>query len=979
MSTRPWLRAVVAVVGVATAALPLATTTGITRPAEAAKRAPSAGTPAIRDPRAAGHGKPDLDNRRGSVPPPAGLNARAAGPGAQVRWNALGTPAVITGSAPLAEHLGADPVQAARTYLKSHENLFGLPAADVDALERVAVNPIGPGHAVLLRQRFGGLPAGVDGMVTIGVVDGKVEYATSSLSRDTAPPPAAAIGEQQAVEIAAKDGGVDLATVRNKRVRPVAVPAPDGVHRAYQVVLIALSKDGDVAGYTTHVDAVSGAILVRDNLVDGFADADPGNPSWTVFPANPPSDYSSADTRRRLCHAPGPRCDLVTGGDPSSGRAWDVDPATNAPTFTSMGNAVRTFDAQEYTDQHGGGTHGNAPSPNRDYTYPWKNTWYESTCDRATLTRPGKVDLETAIANLHAALNRLHDWSYRLGFTETAWNMQADNGDRGGQGGDPELANAQSGAVASGALNVAGQANTPDGISPVISMGLWGPIGGLFYGPCVDGDYDMTVIGHEYTHAISSRMVGGPDAGWASWQGGGLAEATGDLFAVEFLAEYGFPPSGDTPYIIGGYVTGDTGHGIRNYDMSKSPLNYSDIGYDLWGFQTHSESEIWSATQFDLRAAFLKRYGKGTLVQQRACADGRRPIDRCPGNRRWIQLLFDGLLLTDSSADGFVDMRDALLAADRIRFGGANQDIIWRVFAEHGMGEGADGTDRNDENPAPSFVNPTGENGSLRLTSDGAAEGAVLRLYVGDYEARALPVADTDPATPLGDTVALTPGTYRLLVVGAGYGHTRLTSAVSAGRTQRLRVPLSPNLASAAAGATVSGDGENQDKLIDDTEGSNWVSRSGPVAGKSVVVDLAGDRPVTVRRIQVSAMLRLDWEDPVDPGSQDRFTALRSFEVLACRAGCADTANFHSVYTSRPDAFPGVRPRPVSPELIIRSFRVPPTDATHLMLRALTSQCTGNPLYAGQQQTNPSAPTDCATVNPRHDEVRAAEFQAFSH
>ncbi|GII67388.1 hypothetical protein Skr01_74730 [Sphaerisporangium krabiense] len=975
MSTRPWLRAAVAVIGVATVALPLATTTGITRPAEAAKRASSAET--IQDARAAGHGKPDLDNRRGSVPPPStGLAARGAGTGTQVRWNALGTPAVITGSTPLAEHLGADPVQAARAYLKSHEDLFGLSAAEVDALERVGVNPIGPGHAVLLRQRFGGLPAGVDGMVIVGVVGGKVEYVTSSLSRDTASPPAAAIAEKQAVDIAAKDGGIDLAALTAKRVTPVAVPAPDGVHRAYQVVLIAAGQDGAIAGYTTHVDAASGAILVRDNLVDGFAHADPGNPSWTVFPANPPSDYSSADTRRRLCHAPGPRCDLVTGGDPGSGRAWDVDPVTNTPTFTSMGNAVRTFDAQAYEDQHGGGTRGNAPSPSRDYTYPWTNAWYESRCDPATITRPDKGGLEAAVANLHAAVNRLHDWSYRLGFTETAWNMQADNGDRGGRGGDPELANAQSGAAV-GSRGTAAQINTPDGISPVISMGLWGPFGAGFYTPCVDSDYDMTVIGHEYTHAISSRMVGGPDAGWASWQGGGLAESTGDLFAIEFLSEYGFLPSGDTPYVIGGYGTGDTGHGIRNYDMSKSPLNFSDIGYDLWGLQTHSEGEIWSATQFELHTAFLKRYGKGTLAQQRACADGLRPIDRCPGNRRWVQLLFDALLLTDSSADGFVDERDALLAADRIRFGGANQDIIWRVFAGRGMGEGADGTDPNDQDPAPSFVNPKGENGSLRLTSDDA--GAVLRLYVGDYEARALPVADTDPATPLGDTVEMTPGTYRLLVVGAGYGHTRLTTAVKPGRTQRLRAPLSRNLASAAGGATVSGDGENQDKLIDDTEASNWVSRSGPVAGKSVVVDLAGDRPVTVRRVQVSAMLRLDWADPVDPGSQDRFTALRSFEVLACRAGCADTANFHSIHTSRPDAFPAVRPRPMSTELIIRSFRVPATDATHLMLRALTSQCTGNPLYAGQQLSDPSEPTDCTTASPRRDEVRAAEFQAFSH
>ncbi|GAA3116372.1 M36 family metallopeptidase [Streptosporangium carneum] len=977
MPTRFWLRSAVAAVGVATMVLPLTTTAGTAQGSESAAGARRA---MLLEPLADGPGKPDLDNRRGKVPPPAGLAARSAGPGVEVRWNALGTPAVVTArSGPLAEGLGSDAVGAARAYLKNREDLFGLSAAEVDALEKVAVNPIGSGHAVLLRQRFGGLPAGVDGLVAVGVVGGRVEYVSSSLSRVTAPLPAATISEQRAVEIAARDGGVDLTAVTTRRVTPVAVPAPDGVHRAYQVVLVAPGQKGGPAAYTTHVDAAGGAVLVRDNLVETLKAAAPDNPSWTVFPANPPSDLSSRDTRRRWCFAAGPGCDLVAGGDPATGLAWDVDPATKTSTHTSAGNAVRTFDGRGDTNHEKPGTQGNAPSPARDYTYPWKNSWHESRCDPAVIGRPGGADTEAAIANLHVNLNRMHDWSYRLGFTETAWNMQADNGDRGGLGNDPDMADAQSGTLTRH-NNDAAQVNTPDGVSPMTSMGLWGPIGGTWYGPCVDGDYDMSVFGHEYTHSITSRMVGGPDGGWTSWQGGGVSESTGDLFAAEYMYEYGFRPSGDTPYIIGGYVTGGPGHGIRNYDMSNSPLNFSDIGYDLVGRQTHEDGEIWAAAQFDVRAAFLRRYGKGTPAQQRACADGERPVERCPGNRRWVQLAFDALLLTGPGADGFVDERDAILAADRVRFGGANQDIIWRAFAEHGLGEGASGDDPNAEDPTPGFVNPKGDNGFLRLTPEGAAaDGAVLRLYVGDYEARALPVADTDPATPLGDTVEMTPGDYRFLVVGDGYGHTRLTARVPAGRTHRLRVPLSRNLASAAAGATAAGDGVNQAKLIDDTEATNWASLTGAPAGKSVVVDLAGDRPVTVRRIQVSAMLRTDWADQDDPGYQDRFTALRSFELLACRAACADPANFRLMYTSRPDAFPADRPRPMSPDMIIRSFRVPATDATHLMLRALTSQCTGNPMYAGQQTSVPEDITDCATASSNRDQIRAAELQAFTH
>ena len=36
-----------------------------------------------------------------------------------------------------------------------------------------------------------------------------------------------------------------------------------------------------------------------------------------------------------------------------------------------------------------------------------------------------------------------------------------------------------------------------------------------------------------------------------------------------------------------------------------------------------------------------------------------------------------------------LDARDAMLAADRMRFGGANQAAIWDAFARRGMGSDA--------------------------------------------------------------------------------------------------------------------------------------------------------------------------------------------------------------------------------------------------------------------------------------------------
>ncbi|SDH06324.1 M36 family metallopeptidase [Nonomuraea jiangxiensis] len=966
--SKSWLRSSLVAAAVVAVVIPL--TTGV------AQGEPGGQSPALHDFQAELHGKPDVDNRQGRVPPPASASARRAGPAADIRWNALGTPASVSSAEPLADGLGSDPEQAARAYLKANEAVFGLPAAAVDTLEKVAINPIGAGHAVLLRQRFGDLPAGVDGLVAVGVVDGKVMYVTSSLSRATQTPPAATITAEQALDIAARDGAIDLATAVTKQATPVAVPAPDGVHSAYQVVLIG-GGEGEPAAYTTHVDAVSGAILTRENLVDHHFD--PDNPRWEAFPANPRDDYSSRDTRQTWCFTKAPGCDYVSGGDPATGKAWDVNHATDTPTNTSIGNSARTVENRASGDAFSVGTRSNVLTPSRNYAYPWRNTWYEAKCDPAVFDQEGEADLEAAMANLNAMHNRMHDWSYRLGFTETAWNMQSDNGDRGGLGNDPEQGNAQAGARVLSVRDNANQITGPDGVAPITNMYLWQPIAGSFYSPCVDGDYDMSVIGHEYTHAISGRMVAGPNAGWSGAQAGAMNESTSDLVAMEYLSEYGFRPAGDTPYVTGGYVTGDKSRGIRNYDMSKSPLNYSDIAYDIVGAQVHADGEIWSATQFDVRAAFVKRYGDGNAKQQKACADGQTPVERCPGNRRWAQLSFDALLLMASGAVSYVDHRDALLAADRMRFDGKNQDIMWRAFAEHGLGAGAASNGGNDPDPTPSFVDPAGKNGSLQLKPLGEAKGAALRLYVGDYEGRAVPVADTDPATPLGDTVEMTPGVYDFIAVGNGFGHKRLDFVVLPGVKLPLPLALSRNHASAANGATATGDGVNQAKLIDETEATNWASLTGAPAGKSVVVDLAGDSPVKVGRVQVSAMLRPSIGDPADPGGQNRFSSLRSFEVLACSQDCTVPENFRKIYTSPADAFKSGLPRPRGADMIFKSFDVRDTSATHLMLRALTTQCTGNPLYLGEQDNDPNSATDCATASPQRNQVRAAEFQAFSH
>jgi hypothetical protein len=206
---------------------------------------------------------------------------------------------------------------------------------------------------------------------------------------------------------------------------------------------------------------------------------------------------------------------------------------------------------------------------------------------------------------------------------------------------------------------------------------------------------------------------------------------------------------------------------------------------------------------------------------------------------------------------------------------------------------------------------------------------------------------------------------------------------------------LTPNLASARNGAKVlaaSAGSRNAAALIDDTEETNWagVNDADSVDATSpwVSVDLAGSTARTIRTVRVSAMLRpapaeatdvpLLAEADDDPDSGARFTALRRFAVEVCTTSCAaDGATWKRIYTSAADAFPGVAPRPVAPNLTLRTFDVPDTTASAVRLVALENQCTGAPAYAGEQDDDPVNDTDCKAASDADLSVRAAEFQVF--
>ncbi len=734
-------------------------------------------------------------------------------------------------------------------------------------------------------------------------------------------------------------------------------------------------------------------------------------PQWRVFPSNPNfTDSSSpdADIRELWCWVKeGEECDEEQIND-ASRVPWDVQ-APSVPTFTTDGNNATTA-ISEVSFLTPDTIFQRPFSPDRDYDYEWKNTWFNSKCDPTTFDQPGGNDDDASVANLFVSHNRMHDWSYYLGFTERTSNLQQTNfGNTGPEREhDPEVGNAQAGRRTFNGRDNANQITLQDGIPPITNQYLWQPLAGAFYAACTDGAYDMAVVAHEYGHAISNRMIAGPDTGTGGTQG--QTESWSDLIFAEYFRGYGISTGeGANPFALAPYVSGNKERGIRNYGMNDSPLNYSDLEYDGNGTTSpHADGEIWSAVNFDIGEALNAKYDaefpSSDKALQLRCAKGELPADECPGNRRWGQIMFDSFLLMPTGST-MLDSRDAMLAADRLRFDGANQAELWDSFAQRGMGETASSPSDADRDPVPGWSSPLGEEATITFEAADAAVEA-MTVYTGDYEARISPTADTDPETETADTVEFVPGTYEFIAQADGYGAVRFTETFEAGEDRVVSVPLRRNLASVHNGATATGDGINLEALIDDTEGTNWASLESEgtasagkgegrqVEGRQVTVKIS-DTPVDVSQVQVSAALRPTDADNEDSGSQSRFSALRSFDILVCDATrndnvCAeDQAEFDIVHRSAADAFPGVRPRPTAPDLTLRPFDVTDAQATHVRIRVRDNQCTGGPAYQGEQ--NPSndpvfSDPDCdstaqspgrAVLSPPFDQVRIAELQVF--
>src|SRR5688572_25804421 len=120
-----------------------------------------------------------------------------------------------------------------------------------------------------------------------------------------------------------------------------------------------------------------------------------------------------------------------------------------------------------------------------------------------------------------------------------------------------------------------------------------------------DGSLDNSIIAHEFSHGISTRLTGGPSASYCLSPGAltgeaeeawGMGEGWSDFFALVVTAKQG--DTGAKKRGIGTYASKEAidGRGIRSFpystDLSINPHTYDDI---LFESVPHGVGSVWTA------------------------------------------------------------------------------------------------------------------------------------------------------------------------------------------------------------------------------------------------------------------------------------------------------------------------------------------------------------------------------------------------
>lgn len=204
-------------------------------------------------------------------------------------------------------------------------------------------------------------------------------------------------------------------------------------------------------------------------------------------------------------------------------------------------------------------------------------------------------------------------------------------------------------------------------------------------GVLFDGDVDNGVVAHEYTHGISIRLTGGAANSSCLSNAEQAGEGWSDYMALMMTTIWSTATINDGSIArpIGVYAFNQvpTGFGIRTYpyttDMSVNPHTYSNMALNG---EVHYIGEIWCSAIWDMTWAIIQQENIITPNLYNSAGAG--------GNVIALNLVMMGMKLQPCSP-GFLDSRDAILAADDLLYNGKHKCVIWNAFARRGMGYSA--------------------------------------------------------------------------------------------------------------------------------------------------------------------------------------------------------------------------------------------------------------------------------------------------
>jgi extracellular elastinolytic metalloproteinase len=629
---------------------------------------------------------------------------------------------------------GRSPASArtvAMSYVRSHAGALGLTAADLPTFRfrQDYVDTIGVHHLSWSQQAHGvsvfgnGLKVNVtrDGRIVSvqgSPVSGLAGMAThaSTAAELTAPTARRAAAEDvgaktdSSARVATSRSGPSAETVWSNHdyATKVWFVQPGGLRLGWSTYV--QTSNG---GYQHVIDAATGRVLLRRSLTDD-ANGD----------ANVYDNYPGA----------------ARGGSPRVvnyiKRGW----LKKSSTFLN-GNSVVAFTDLNDDDVMQSSERTRVPGTKHGAQFKlvkfgksasglctaWVCTWNPN---RAFSWRTNRNEVTS---NGFYFASNFHDYLAKapIGFNEAAGNFSSTDG-------DPVMLNALDGANTDSGLpdldhiDNANMTTPPDGLPPKMQMYLFHAPGFSDTDePLVPttGSMDASVEYHEYTHGLSNRLVVDADGNEAldTIQAGSMGEAWSDYYAMDYLVQKGFlKDTAKAGNLLEGKYVAAGNHIIRTmaidcpvgtrtkgctsgFNGRKGGYTYADFPTVIDGPEVHASGEIWGQTLWQIRQT-LGHTVADTLVTRAMSLSPTEP--------------------------SFLDMRNAILQVDKIRYGGSHTTGLWRIFKTRGMGYFAGAIDGSDAAPAADFHMPpapftprTTISGKVTDTTTGSGiNGAVVRI-----------------------------------------------------------------------------------------------------------------------------------------------------------------------------------------------------------------------------------------------------------